>query len=91
MEDGTTILRDVELRLRALAEARQLRTVAAGIYAQLQDAKLKAGEAEPGSPLEQQFLREAADASGRLAANRESLYAAERELRRTAYLLDLLS
>ncbi|HWI61271.1 MAG TPA: hypothetical protein VNT75_05525 [Symbiobacteriaceae bacterium] len=91
MQDGTMILRDVELRLRALAEVRQLRTLVSGIAAQLQDAKLRAAEAEPGSSQEQQFLREAAEASGRLAVSREQLYAAERELRRTAYLLEILS
>lgn len=91
MQDGTTILRDVELRMRALAEARQLRTLVTGILAQLQDAKVQAARAEAGSPQEQQFLREATEASARLAVSRDSLYAAERELRRTAYLLEILS
>lgn len=91
MQDSTTILRDVELRLRALDEVRQLRVVTAGLLAQLQEAKLQAARAEAGSALEQQSLREAAEASARLGATRESLGAAERELRRTAYLLDMLS
>ncbi|HYF94717.1 MAG TPA: hypothetical protein VD969_21090 [Symbiobacteriaceae bacterium] len=91
MQDGTLILRDVELRLRALAEVRQLRTLVSGVLAQLQEAKLKAAQAEAGSAQEQQFLKEAAEASARLAVTKENLYAAERELRRTAYLLDILS
>lgn len=91
MQDRTTILRDVELRLRALDEARQLRTVAAALVVQLQDAKTRAAQAEHGSTQEQQYLREAAEASVRLAAQREMLYAAERELRRTVYLVELLS
>jgi len=91
VQDHTTVLRDVELRLRALADVRHLRTVAAGLVMQLQEAKTQAAQAEHGSPQEQQFLREAAEASARLASQRELLYASERELRRTAYLLDLLS
>lgn len=91
MQDHTSILRDVELRLRALDEARQLRTLAAAVVEQLQEAKTSAAQAEHGSAREQQYLREAAEASARLAAHREMLYAAERELRRTAYLMDLLS
>jgi hypothetical protein len=91
MQDTTMVLRDVELRLRALEEARQVRAMAAGAMAQLRAAKQRAAEAEAGSPLEQQYLREAADASTRVASLRESLSIAERELRRTAYLLELLS
>lgn len=91
MQDGTMILRDVELRLRALAEVRQLRMLVAGILAQLQEAKMQAAQAEAGSVQEQQFLREAGEASARLTVNREQLHTAERELRRTAYLLEILS
>lgn len=91
MQDGNVILRDVELRLRALAEVRQLRLLVSGMLAQLQEAKVRAAQAEAGSAPEQQFLREAAEASSSLAVTREQLYAAERELRRTAYLLDILS
>jgi len=91
MEDRDMILRDVELRLRALEELRQIRTVAAGVLDQLQQAKAGAAQSENGSAPEQQYLREATEASARLAALRERQYAAERELRRTAYLLDLLS
>lgn len=91
MQDGTVILRDVELRLRALADVRQLRTQVSGILAQLQEAKAQAARAEAGSPQEQQFLREAAEASSRLALVRDNLYTSERELRRTAYLIEILS
>lgn len=91
MQDGTTILRDVELRLRALAEVRQLRMLVAGILVQLQEAKTQAAQAEAGSILEQQYLREAGEASARLSVSREQLHIAERELRRTAYLLEILS
>lgn len=85
------ILQDVELRLRALAEARQLRQMTAAAMQQLRAAKQGVATAEPGTASEQQFLREAADASGRLAMLRERLYAAERELRRTVYLLQVLA
>jgi hypothetical protein len=91
MQDTTTVLRDVELRLRALEEVRQVRTMAEGALAQLAEAKRRAAEAESGSLTEQQYLREATEASARLAALRESLFMAERELRRTTYLLHLLS
>lgn len=85
------ILRDVELRLRALAEVRQMRMLVAGILAQLQEAKVQAAQAEAGSVQEQQYLREAGEASARLTVCREQLHTAERELRRTAYLLEILS
>lgn len=91
MLDSTTILRDVELRLRALEEARQLQTMVDAALAQLQEAKHRAAGSEAGSMAEQQYLREAAEASGRLGLLREQLYSAQRELRRTAYLVQLLS
>jgi putative NADH-flavin reductase len=90
-QDSASILRDVELRLRALEEVRRLRTLVVGATEQLQAAKDQAARAESGTLAEQQYLREAAEASARLAGLRENLYLAERELRRTAYLLPILS
>jgi hypothetical protein len=91
MEQQMTILRDVDLRLRALQEARWLRTMLAGALIQLEEAKGKAAAASPGSQAEQHYLREAAEASQQVADLQQRLHAAERDLRRTAYLLDLLS
>jgi hypothetical protein len=91
MQQNFEVLKDVEMRLSALADARRLRSMVAAAGGQLQEAKGKAVQAESGSYSEQQYLKEAAEASERLAALRESLYQAERELRRTDYLLDLLS
>lgn len=91
MQPDLSVLRDVELRLGALADVHRLRAITVSALGQLQEAKEKALQAETGSFSEQQFLKEAAEASERLAALRESLYQAERELRRTDYLLQLLS
>lgn len=91
MHQETAVLRDVELRMQALDEARRLRTLVLGVLEQLQEAKQRAAEAEHGSAAEVQYLREAAEASERLAGLRESLLRAEKELRRTAYLVKLLS
>lgn len=85
------ILRDVELRLQALEETRRVEPMVSGALAQLQEAKLRAAQAESGSSWEQKYLKEAAEASERLAILREQLYRAERELRRTAYLIALLN
>lgn len=85
------MLRDVELRMQALDEARRLRTLVLGVLEQLQEAKQRVAEAEHGSAAEQQYLREASEASERLASLREGLLRAEKELRRTAYLIKLLS
>jgi hypothetical protein len=86
-----TILRDVEVRLMALTEARRLRPFVVDLREQLHQAKTAAGEAEPGSAIELQFLKEAAEANERLTTFRDSLMQAERDLRRTHYLLELLS
>lgn len=91
MQQDTAVLRDVELRLQALDEARRLRTMVLGVLEQLQEAKQRATEAEHGSGQEQQYLREASEASERLASLRDGLLRAEKELRRTAYLVKLLS
>ncbi|HEY3367849.1 MAG TPA: hypothetical protein VGK74_22550 [Symbiobacteriaceae bacterium] len=85
-----TILRDVELRLQALEDARRLEPMVAGCLAQLQEAKARATQAEVGGIWEQKYLKEAAEAGERLSVLREQLYRAERELRRTSYLLALL-
>jgi hypothetical protein len=91
MLDSTAVLRDVELRLRALEDARQLQAMVDAAMAQLTEAKRRTAESEPGSLAEQQYLREAVEASSRLGLLREQLYGAQRELRRTAYLLELLA
>lgn len=91
MLDSTAVLRDVELRLRALEESHHLQTMVDAAMAQLTEAKRRSAEAEPGSMAEQQYLREATETSGRLGLLREQLFAAQRELRRTAYLVQLLS
>lgn len=91
MEQEMAILRDVELRLKALEEARRLRSMVQGALTQLQEAKARAGRSEFGSPAEQQYLREATEASERLATLQEALQRAERELRRTEYLVQVLS
>lgn len=86
-----SVLRDVELRLRALDEARRLRTLAAAAKARLKLARERIATAALGSPLEQECLREATEASERLGALQSGLFNAEQEIRRTAYLLELLS
>lgn len=91
MQEDSLILRDVALRLRSLAEAARLRPMAASAGAHLQQAKSAAASAEPGSRAELHLLREAADASSRLTELRGRLETVERELRRTAYLLEILS
>lgn len=91
MPADTSVLRDVDLRLTALDEVRRLRAMVAGTLAQLERAKQGVMAASGGSALEQQFLREAADASLLLAGQQERLTRVESELRRTAYLLALLS
>lgn len=91
MPADTAVLRDVDLRLTALAEVRRLRSMVAGTLAQLEQAKQGVIAASGGSVFEQQFLREAAEASLQLAGHQERLAKAEAELRRTAYLLALLS
>lgn len=91
MPADTAVLRDVDLRLTALDEARRLRPMVAGTLAQLEQAKQGVSAASGGSAREQQFLREAADASLRLAGQQERLAKVEAELRRTAYLLTFLS
>lgn len=90
MQENLTILRDVELRLRALEEVQRLRPQVENLTEQLHQAKTQAAQAEFGSHAEKQYLKEAAEASERLGALRESLFSAERELRRTAYLLKIL-
>lgn len=90
MEQDFTFLRDVELRLRALAEARRLIPMAEHAQEHLVEAKQKAAGAAPGTASEQQFLREAAEASQRLAALQVELVRVQQELRRTRYLLQLL-
>lgn len=91
MERTMAVLQDVEIRLRALAEARRLRPEVASVLDQVRTAKQLALESPDGSPAEQQHLQEAAEASRRLAGLRGDLLRAEQELRRTRYLLDLLS
>ncbi len=84
------VLRDVELRLRALEESRRLHIMVRAAEEQVRTAKEGAAQAEPGSDRELSLLKEAAEASQRLSRLRERLFQVERELRRTAYLLDLL-
>lgn len=91
MQQDLAVLRDVELRLRALEEARRLRAELEAVLQQLRTAKRQAAEAPDGSPLEQQSLREAAEASQRFNALQGALARTEQELRRTHYLLKVLS
>lgn len=91
MQQDPAILQDVEIRLKALTGATRLRPMVGSALAHLQAAKSHAAQAEPGSAREQQYLREATEASQRLALLQEELYLAERDLRRTAYLTDLLA
>lgn len=91
MERTMAVLQDVEMRLRALAEARRLRPEVSAVLDQVRTAKQLALESPDGSPAELQHLQEAAEASRRLAGLRTDLLRAEQELRRTRYLLDLLS
>lgn len=90
MEQEFTVLRDVELRLRALAEVQRLRPLVINTQEQLMEAKQCAADASPGTATEQRFLREAAEASQRLADLQAELGRKEQELRRTRYLLQLL-
>jgi len=57
----------------------------------LNQAKQNLMTASGGSTPEQQWLREAGEASLRLAGHQQRLARAEEELRRTAYLLTVLS
>ncbi len=56
----------------------------------LVDVKQRAAGAAPGTASEQQFLREAGEASQRLAALQVELSRVQQELRRTRYLLQVL-
>lgn len=90
MEQDFTVLRDVELRLRALADARRLRPMVESAQEHLQEIKLRAAGASMGTAAEQQFLREATETSQHLAALQGDLARVQQELRRTSYLLQLL-
>jgi hypothetical protein len=91
MQQESSILRDVALRLNALADLARLRPMVAGALAHLREAKRLAATAEHASTPEQEYLREAAEVSRHLALLRADLLVAERALRRTAYLVELLS
>lgn len=85
------VLRDVQGRLRALAEARRLRAEVDSATEHLRRVKRLAAEAAEGSAEELNHLHEAGEANRRLAALRTALGTAETELRRTEYLLRILS
>ncbi|MGE5673754.1 MAG: hypothetical protein ACM3XM_07680 [Mycobacterium leprae] len=86
-----TVFRDVELRLKALDEYHRLERMILTTQEQLRIAKERAAQAESGSSWEQKYLKEATDASTRLMTLQDALYEAEQEIRRTAYLLHVLS
>lgn len=91
MQTEAAFLRDVEVRVQALAEAKRLRPMAGSALAELAHAKELAAAAAPGSQEEHQALTAAAEISLRLAEIQAALRRANQELQRTAYLVPLLT
>jgi hypothetical protein len=90
-QQDVSILQDVELRMQALAEATRLRPMVSSAYRHVQIVRERVIETSVGSLLEQQYLREAKDASERLHHLQIALATIEEDLRRTAYLVELLT
>jgi len=91
MSQDPSIQRDVEVRMQALAEATRLRPMVSSAYRHVETARDRVVESSVGSLLEHQYLREAKDASERLHHLQIGLARIEEDLRRTAYLIELLS
>jgi len=91
MSEDFSIQRDVELRVQSIAEARRLRPMVSSAYRHAQIARERVIETSIGSLLEQQYLREARDASERLHHWQIALARIEEDLRRTDYLVELLT
>lgn len=91
MSQNAAILHDVETRMQGLAEATRLRPMVASAYRHVQIARERVTETLIGSLLEQHYLREAKEASERLYHLQIALAKVEEDLRRTDYLVELLT
>jgi len=91
VQTDAAFLRDVEVRMQALAEAKRLRPMVSSALSELAHAKELAAAAAPGSQEEHQALTTAAEISLRLAGLQAALRQANQDLQRTAYLVPLLT
>lgn len=91
MTEETAFLKDVARRLQAISDAERLQPQIRGALVQLAELERLIGERGYAAAGVDGFLREAAEANGRLQHFQEALAAAERVIRETAYCLPMLT